>query len=477
MESLPKHRQSPWHTGERQLQAIFNASARMETLGQKVIRPYMPDQHREFYQQLPFMLVGAVDEQNRPWATFLEGPEGFVTSPDPEHLHLASHAASQDPALPGLQAGKAIGLLGIELHTRRRNRINGIIQQADNGGLTVAVEHSYGNCPKYIQERVYTRVPQWQDSGNREDFSALNERTTAMIRAADTFFIASFFDHEDGSRSVDASHRGGRSGFVKVEGNLLTIPDYAGNMFFNTLGNLQANPVAGLLFVDFRNGDMLQLTGRAELILDGPRVRAFEGAERLWTVEVEQVVLRQAALSIRWTFNEFAPTSLATGTWEAADKTLREQEQRRQWHQWKVVRLEQESRDIRSFYLQPQDDAVVSFSPGQHIPMRLQTGDGDTALIRTYSVSSAPSDGHIRISVKAQGPGSNHLHTKVQVGDLLEVRAPMGSFTLADDTERPVVLIGAGVGITPMVSMLRELVAQNIQQQKTRAVHLFQSGR
>lgn len=474
MDHLPKHRHSPWHAGEKVLQEIYSVSERMEVIGQKVIRNYMPDQHREFYQQLPFMVVGAVDAQQRPWATMLEGPEGFVTSPDPQQLRLAAQPSDQDPATPGLQPGQAIGLLGIELHTRRRNRINGVIQQTSARGITVAVEHSYGNCPKYIQARSYIRSPEpVKDHAPRQNFAELNARTTDLIRAADTFFIASYFDHDSHSRSVDVSHRGGRAGFVKVEGNRLTIPDYAGNLFFNTLGNLQANPVAGLLFVDFASGDMLQLSGRTELILHGPMIHAFEGAERLWIFDVEQVVLRPGASSLRWTFHDYAPTSLATGTWEDADEKLRQSEQRRQWHTWRVMQIQQESKDIRSFIIQPLDNAAVVFTPGQHVPIRLLPAGAEAPLIRTYSVSSAPSDGHIRISVKAQGPASHHLHNQVQVGDLMEVRPPMGSFTLIAETERPVVLIGAGVGITPLLSMFRELAAY----QQPRHVHLFHSAR
>ncbi|PJE42009.1 MAG: FAD-binding oxidoreductase [Pseudomonas sp.] len=478
MDHLPKHRRSPWHDGEKTLQDIYSVAERMEVIGQKVIRDYMPDQHREFYQQLPFMVVGAVDAQQRPWATLLEGPEGFVTSPDPQQLLLAVQPDAQDPAASGLQADQAIGLLGIELHTRRRNRINGVIQQVSADGLAVAVEHSYGNCPKYIQARSYTRSSELlQQRAARENFTELNARTTAMIREADTFFIASYFDHDAHNRSVDVSHRGGRAGFVKVEGNRLTIPDYAGNLFFNTLGNLQANPVAGLLFVDFVSGDILQLTGRTELILDSPMIHAFESAERLWTFEVEQAVLRPAATSLRWTFHDYAPTSLATGNWADADAKLRQSEQRRQWQQWRVTQVQQESQDIRSFYIQPLDGTAVAFTPGQHVPVRLYIPSVEVPLIRTYSVSSAPSDGQVRISVKAQGPASHHLHSQVQVGDLLEVRPPMGSFTLIEKTERPVVLIAAGVGITPLLSMFRELAAQNSQQQRQRPVHLFQSAR
>jgi ferredoxin-NADP reductase/predicted pyridoxine 5'-phosphate oxidase superfamily flavin-nucleotide-binding protein len=477
MEHLPKHRHSPWHAGEKLLQQRVGVADRMEIFGQKVIRPYMPDQHREFYHQLPFMIAGAVDSENRPWATLLEGPQGFVTSADPQRLTLAVTPDHQDPAASGLQAGQAIGLLGIELHTRRRNRVNGLITEALPHRLEIAVEHAFGNCPQYIQKRTYTQLPRINtDKPKRLDFPALDDRTADIIRRADTFFVASYVELEDQKRSVDVSHRGGRPGFIKVQGNLLTIPDYAGNLHFNTLGNLRLTPRAGLLFVDFATGDVLQVHGHTELILESPMIAAFEGAERLWTLDVTHVVLRPAALSIRWRFEEFSPTSEMTGTWAEADQRLLQSEQRRQWHQWQVVRVEQESTDIRSFYLQPPAGAAVKYMPGQHIPVRLHTNDGEV-LVRTYSVSSAPSDGPIRISVKAQGAASRHLHERLRVGDTLDVRPPLGSFTLESETERAVVLIGAGVGITPLLSMVRELVWQIEQQQRHQPVYLFQSAR
>ena len=114
---------SPWHAGEQQLQARVGVAERMEAFGRKVIRKEMPDQHRQFYSQLPFMLFGAVDAQGNPWAGVLEGQVGFAHSPEPALLRLDSLPAADDPAQ--LQAGAAIGMLGIELHTRRRNRLNG----------------------------------------------------------------------------------------------------------------------------------------------------------------------------------------------------------------------------------------------------------------------------------------------------------------------------------------------------------------
>ncbi|WLH88504.1 pyridoxamine 5'-phosphate oxidase family protein [Pseudomonas sp. FP453] len=305
--------QSPWHAGERHLQAAAGVAERMAVVGPKVIRDHLPEQHRDFYPLLPYLLLGVVDESGTPWATLVEGAPGFAHSPDPLTLQIDSLPSSSDPARAGVREGAAVGVLGIDLNTRRRNRMNGRIAALDHEGFSVQVVHSFGNCPKYIQLRPVDGIA--RKPGTRVERSdSLDEAAQALIRNADTFFVASYVD-TDGARSVDVSHRGGNRGFVRVEGNVLTIPDFAGNLFFNTLGNLQINPVAGLLFIDFAAGDVVQIAGRTSLILDGPQVAEFEGAQRLWTLTVEQVVRRPAALALRWQFAQFSPFSLATGRW------------------------------------------------------------------------------------------------------------------------------------------------------------------
>lgn len=305
--------QTPWHAGERQMQAAVGVAERMAVVGPKVIRDHLPEQHRDFYPLLPYLMLGVVDEQGIPWATMVEGAPGFAHSPDPQTLQIDSLPSAGDPARKALLNGASVGVLGIDLNTRRRNRMNGRISRLDHEGFSVDVVHTFGNCPKYIQLRPVDSIAR-KPGTQVERFNDLDDAAHTMIRAADTFFVASYVD-VDGQRAVDVSHRGGNTGFVRVEGNVLTIPDFAGNLFFNTLGNLQVNPVAGLLFVDFASGDVLQVAGRTSLILDGPQVAVFEGAQRLWTVTVEHVVRRPAALALRWQFAEFSPFSLAMGRW------------------------------------------------------------------------------------------------------------------------------------------------------------------
>ncbi|NJM92085.1 MAG: FAD-binding oxidoreductase, partial [Rhodospirillaceae bacterium] len=155
------------------------------------------------------------------------------------------------------------------------------------------------------------------------EFDQLDDRARAMIAGADTLFVASYVDDATRGRMVDVSHRGGRPGFVRIGADgVLTIPDFSGNRFFNTLGNLLANPKAGLLFVDFETGDLLQLTGDAEIILDSPEIVSFQGAERLWHFHPRRILYRPEALPLRWRFQQdgWSPQSLRTGTWDHAGR-------------------------------------------------------------------------------------------------------------------------------------------------------------
>jgi predicted pyridoxine 5'-phosphate oxidase superfamily flavin-nucleotide-binding protein len=285
---------NPWHTGEREMQARLGMAERMAEIGPLLIRGLMPEQHRAFFAQLPFMLIGSVDEHGDAWASAVAGAPGFVRSPDPRTLTI-----SLDPtALPGLAPGRAVGLLGIEPHTRRRNRMNGTITSLSNGELTIAVEQSFGNCPKYIHPRELVPRPLGPVSPIVR-FDGLDAAARAQILAADTLFVTSYMD--DGTaRQVDISHRGGPAGFVRIDDtDSLTIPDYAGNRFFNTLGNICVQPRVGLLFIDFVSGDLLQLVGVAQVLAEAEGQTSGR-AERAWTLRPQHGVRRPAAFGLRW---------------------------------------------------------------------------------------------------------------------------------------------------------------------------------
>lgn len=286
--------EGPFHDGERAAQAFAGVSSHGAG-----IRAFMPDQHRDFFAGLPWLFAGLVDPQGWPLATVLTGEPGFVSSPTATGLAVQALPVADDPARAALRPAAPIGLLGIEFETRRRNRANGMVTARDAGGFAVSVSQSFGNCAKYIQTR-HRLGAQPGDPGAIERLAGLDDAARTMITQADTFFIASAAPADLQAGGLDMSHRGGGPGFVRLEGDTLTVPDFSGNRYFNTLGNLLLQPRAALLFVDFTTGTTLQLQGTTEIVWSGEELPLLDGAERLWRFHVERGWRRHNALPMRW---------------------------------------------------------------------------------------------------------------------------------------------------------------------------------
>lgn len=282
----------PYHAGELEAQERAGGGSRGGG-----IRDRMPDQHRAFFESLPFAVVAALDRTG-PVASVWTGPRGFVRAPDSQTLRFDAPLDPADPATPAFAVGAPFGLLGIELATRRRNRANGAITAVDAAGVSAAIHQSFGNCPQYIWPREIQRAT--RTTGPTEPLGRLDGEAALAIARADTFFVATSARTDEPTGGVDVSHRAGPPGFVRVDGDVLTIPDYPGNRYFNTLGNLVSDPRAALLTIDFARGDVLVVQGTAEIVWDGPEVRALDGAERLWRVHVERGWRRTGALPLRW---------------------------------------------------------------------------------------------------------------------------------------------------------------------------------
>jgi uncharacterized protein len=310
----------PFHAAELALQERFGRRARLESWARRGIRNYLIDQHRAFFPQLPFLLIGSADSSGQPWASMLAAPPGFAWAPDPYHLRVDARPTKDDPLTGNLQPGSAIAVLGIELPTRRRNRVNGRLTLTDSSGFTVAVDQSYGNCPQYIQAVDLTLLGHGHPHEPQPPlrYRQLTSADRDLIRNADTFYIATVNLNPDAgpARGADVSHRGGRPGFIRIDDDTLTAPDFIGNFFFNTLGNLMIEPRAGLLFADFKTGDLLLLATRAEVVWDGPEVTSFAGAQRLIRFQVTEVIRLNASLPFRGSQPRYAPELARTGTWQ-----------------------------------------------------------------------------------------------------------------------------------------------------------------
>ncbi len=313
--------ESPFHKGEKAVHDRLGITESIETRVRRAgIRNYMPDQHREFFIQLPFFMLGALDADGQPWATLRYGEPGFVVSLDEHTLRIGGKGVPHDPA-GAFHVGDWLGALGIQFNTHRRNRVNGIVSAVDDQGLTLAVRQSFGNCTKYIQ----SRLPEVVEGANAAfvatpDTDHLSEADERLIDRTDTFFIATAnLDPAAGAaRGADVSHKGGKPGFVRIDdAQTLTIPDFVGNSYFNTIGNLLCNPRAGLLFIDFESGDLLYVAATAEVLWDDPDAALLTGAQRLLRFHIRTVRRNAKALPIRWTPPEYARELERTGVWPA----------------------------------------------------------------------------------------------------------------------------------------------------------------
>jgi predicted pyridoxine 5'-phosphate oxidase superfamily flavin-nucleotide-binding protein len=284
----------PFHKGE----LIAQALAGVEPFSAP-IRDRMPDQHRTFFPRLPFVALAVADEDGWPLATLVQGPPGFATSPDPARLDVAALPAPDDPVRRHLAAGAPVGMLGIDLGTRRRNRLNGVVSALGDTGFAVDVAQSFGNCPRYIHVR--TLQPVARTPGPATAFGAdLPVRARTMLAETPTLFVASASgaDAHDGAAGLDISHRGGPAGFARLEGDVLVVPDYAGNRYFNTLGNFLVEPRAAIVVADFATGDVLQLQGVVDVDWEAAGPEATPPVERTWRFRIMRGWLRPGAFGL-----------------------------------------------------------------------------------------------------------------------------------------------------------------------------------
>lgn len=296
-----------FHAGERLVQQRTGEQAVAERNG-RIISTQMPGGVAAFLAKQSFAVASSLDALGQVWTSLLVGTPGFAHAPSLEQLKLETALlvpAATDVFWRNLPERPAIGLLFIELSTRRRFRLNGRVRAVATGWV-VDIEQAFPNCPKYIQRREVALMgsaatpPAAYAQGH-----ALTPDLKTWITSADTFFLGS----SDNQHQLDASHRGGAPGFVQVRADgQLWVPDYAGNSMYNTLGNFALNPAAGLLFVDFAHGRTLQLTGHATIEWQVPGAEAATGGTgRYWRFAPQAWVVQPLPARLLARFIDYSP--------------------------------------------------------------------------------------------------------------------------------------------------------------------------
>lgn len=264
------------------------------------IKPSIPAALSRFLAGTPWVIIGGSDRAHRLWAGMVFGTPGFVEVVDDATVSLT--APSVDDPLYDLgrdDDGAEVGLLVIDLDRRMRARINGTARCIGDR-LLVDVDQCYANCPKYIQRRELLE-PSGTPASSYATDDHLPETWVDLVRRADTAFIATIAP----GHGADCSHRGGVAGFLECDpsGRHIRFRDYPGNGMFNTLGNLQLDHRVGLTIPDFRTGGLLQISGRAEVVVASPE-------DRTVVLTVERAVHRTHVLPWRFGPMEYSPQAL-----------------------------------------------------------------------------------------------------------------------------------------------------------------------
>ena len=299
--------ENPFHEGELLVQQRAGETAKGEQNG-KIIADSIIEGAFKFIEQQSMVILGSVDHRQNVWASILLGHPGFIRVVDSQTVEFDLKQAFIDKSdyfWTNIKGENRIGMLVIELATRRRLRINGTIAFTAPDKLQLRVTESYPNCPKYIQRRHLSLDidANPKQSLRSQSGQILTAKQEELIRSADTFFVASFHT----SRGVDISHRGGNPGFIKVlNPQVLRIPDYIGNGMFNTLGNLATNPHAGLVFIDFDRSRTLQLVGKANILWDLEDEHRSE-TKRYWDFKIEQWLETDLPVTFDCEFLNYSP--------------------------------------------------------------------------------------------------------------------------------------------------------------------------
>jgi len=262
-----------------------------------------------FIENQLLFTITSIDENANVWVSMISGTPNFIKVIDSSKIRIDKTcivSPLEDIFYNNIKHKKNVGLLFIDWETSRRYRLNGVIKQ-EGSDLVINIEETYGICPKYIQKRSFeytniSTIPILVTKGN-----TLKENHKLLIENTNTFFLGT----QGINNTVDASHKGGKLGFLKfINNDTIRIPDYPGNSMFNSLGNLYENPNSGLLFIDYKTNTMLQLSGKGEIQFNQTNEHDLTqsgNTGRFWLFKPELWILTENFNQINWSFINYSP--------------------------------------------------------------------------------------------------------------------------------------------------------------------------
>ncbi|KAL5343904.1 hypothetical protein BJX70DRAFT_352033 [Aspergillus crustosus] len=520
-----------WHPGETTLHQTLGFHPAVSARWQN-IENQMREQHRIFHtSNLPFIPITVIDEEGRPWASIAAGKTGeigFVEGPDLKTLVFKGRAWVGDPILgvfdrskkrDGQEKWNLTAGLGIEFSTRRRNKFAGAFRSVrvdksiNKDGLEyvaeVEVNEAVGNCPKYINvrqldpyphtnPRIAYQVPQMHATDQ------LPPDVLSIINKADTVFIATVSSPTIATSTSPAfpahagmNARGGLPGFIRVrpsDSRTIILPDYSGNRFMSSLGNIESSGLAGFTIVDFETGDILYLTGTAKNLIGAPALELMSRHASLTVLETTGYSLIRDALPVR----QRIKTTVARSPYSPKVKYLNEEAAAQsdlsaghKAHLNSAVQLSDDLAVFRFAVVSKSGAPALRIRPGQAIVLDFMDWLGPPAYkhmadsapgsinddrVRTWTVSSAHEGGDVTefeltmremkggavtgalFDILREQPenerGGRVSFTRKPV--VAEIVGVTGDFVL-DDNEINVFWVAGGIGITPFLAMLDAL--------------------
>lgn len=482
MSSIRKsHRQ---HEGELRVQARRHVPAELSAMIRGAIHDEMSRQHAAYYGRLRYLPLGVLDASGRPWVSILCNPE--TTAPTSELLKVRARVNPADPfvlaacsPVPGVPRAQPFAGVAIDFTNRSRIKLAGIVDAAtlDAETLTLSLranEHM-GNCPKYITVRDLrptARTPSTTALG-----ATLSSPAREVLRQASTVFIGTRHANSDPRESdMGLNHRGGPKGFLRYfedeHGAHLVLPDYSGNRFYQSLGNVETDPVMGVAVPDFATGALLQVSGRARNRFDDDASRIMPGATLVTQITIDEAFYTSSALDLELVGGEqLSPYNpklrlLATESERDAQPLLVKAT---------LASIQKESKQISTFTfalptqaeLVAGGHAVFDFAGQFDRSYQHMNEDDPQSLnddyVRTFTVSRiSPDRRQISITVKKAGVVSSYLHSLAgRSGEpvAVDLKGFGGAFTCFEHGRAlPHMLwVAGGVGITPFLAMYRSL--------------------
>ena len=458
-------------------------------------------------QHAHLLALGTLDEQGRPWATLWGGRPPFAQRVAESTIGISTivdricdpvaqilfHGNDQGEVMHEESPGRMVAGLSLNLEDRKRVKLFGRMvagalkkvppineeppsSTAGHAQLVVKVEQSLGNCPKYINcKRITTTTPQ---ASILSEQLPLSQSATDLITKADLMFIASSHANQD----MDVNIRGGPRGFVRIQKNHgtgvdLVWPEYSGNNLYQTLGNLQTDPKAGLVFPNFETGDVLYLTGITKVLVGQAADEVLPHSRLAVKMTVQAVQLVENGLSVRGSFLDDSP--YIPKVWYLAGEGP--------IHYGKVVentstmakliKKEALTPTIHRYRFGISDPVQAgSWKPGQYVALSFQEeldmgyshmrDDDPQSLnddyLRTFTVSSRPGQGshgnEFEITVRKAGNVTRYLSMQTERSGIeVPLQGFGGEFRVQQLSSLQTAFVAGGIGITPLLAQLEDL--------------------